>query len=126
MKSKETSFRAPLWFVAGAWLAGSLFTGGACSAAPHAEDEPTPEDPLRVQAVPEDRLHPILECVDVPAVDGGPFIAHFGYDKGPGTGRVAVGPFNGFSPGLADRGQPTIFPGGTHHDVVQVPFDGSL
>ncbi len=80
--------------------------------------------PVTVQAAGDDTLIPLLDCV----VDNGDgtFTAHFGYVNHASTAiTLPVGPKNKFVSPPQDRGQPTLFQPGEHHDVFTVTFDGS-
>jgi hypothetical protein len=75
-------------------------------------------------APPLDPLHPILECV---SGSGNNYTAHFGY-RNDSQAEVTrpIGPANGnfFTPGLDDRGQPTVFQPGRVEFVFSVAFSG--
>jgi uncharacterized repeat protein (TIGR01451 family) len=78
---------------------------------------PTPPTP------DPDPITPATECVELLA--GGGFRAHFGYQNpNDAAVQIPVGSDNAFSPGDADRGQPTDFLPGSHGDVVQVESVG--
>ena len=66
---------------------------------------------------------PILECVE--QLDGGKYLAHWGYENKNGTTVEATGDQNSFSPAPADRGQPKAFAAGRVEDRFQVEFNGS-
>ena len=66
---------------------------------------------------PRSTLTPIVECS---ASNDGVTKTIFGYDNSGTTAAVSVGPANSFSPGPADRGQPTRFMPGTRINVFTV------
>ena len=66
---------------------------------------------------------PLLECVE--QLDGGKYLAHWGYENKNDTTVEATGDQNSFSPYLSDRGQPTAFAAGRVEDHFQVEFNGS-
>jgi hypothetical protein len=67
---------------------------------------------------------PRLECVT--QIDSTRFDALFGYDSvAGGVVTIPAGPHNGFSPGLAARGQPEFFRPGSHPEAFAIRFDGS-
>ena len=78
-------------------------------------EPPVPPTPKKVV--------PILECVE--QLDGGKYLAHWGYENKNDTTVEATGDQNTFSPRPADRGQPTAFAAGRVEDAFQVEFDGS-
>ena len=65
-------------------------------------------------------ITPLLDCVEVLAAGG--FLAHFGYDNSLNSQntRVQVGPQNGYTPVPLDRGQPTVFAGGSVVDDADI------
>jgi len=70
-------------------------------------------------------LRPILDCVFVNA--NGSRTASFGYTNTVGQPLdIPVGWLNRFTPGAADRGQPTTFAAGRVYGAVLVPYTGSL
>jgi len=77
-------------------------------------------------ASPQNRLTPILDCIDVGA--DGSITAHFGYtnswtnQSNVPAGKPPPGPQNWFLPAPADRGQPSQFQPGTFSDVFTVTF----
>ncbi len=80
--------------------------------------------PVAVQAAGDDTLIPLLDCV----VDNGDgtYTAHFGYSNSSSSAiSLPVGPKNKFEPPPQNRGQPTVFQPGEHHDVFTVTFNGS-
>lgn len=67
------------------------------------------------------KVTPIAECVDVN--QDGTLVAHFGYQNDASSVvDVAVGAQNYFTPGAADRGQPTTFFTGRLSNVFTVPL----
>lgn len=69
-------------------------------------------------------LSPVLECVAFN--DSGIDVATWGYrNRGDEPAVVKVGPQNRFSPGDADRGQPTVFEPGRYVGVFQTAFEAS-
>ena len=74
-----------------------------------------------------ERIVPVLECVRFnPA---GPDVAVWGYDNPndfPVDLTVGEDARNVFVPAPADRGQMVTFAPGRQHDVLEVPFDGTL
>jgi uncharacterized repeat protein (TIGR01451 family) len=68
-------------------------------------------------------LTPLLECVE--ALDGGQFLAHYGYANPNPTTVEPQADENRFSPDPPDRGQPTAFASGRVADAFQVPWSGS-
>ena len=62
------------------------------------------------------KLVPLLECVE--QLDGGKYLAHWGYENKNDTTVEATGDQNTFSPGPADRGQPTAFAAGRVEDAL--------
>ncbi len=86
---------------------GQAIYGNGC-------DLPAPPEPEPVT--------PVLECVE--AADDG-FLAHFGYANPNATTIQPPSSQNYFSPGAANRGQPSSFGPGAHSDVFQVSWDGS-
>jgi len=93
----------------GAGVAGLGVLLGAVLVAPAGAD-PRPSPQAR-------QLTPIVECS---AARDGSTHTVFGYDNAGGATSVAIGPSNGFSPGPADRGQPTQFVAGTRINVFTV------
>jgi hypothetical protein len=69
---------------------------------------------------------PVAECI-VKRQDGEPIQAVFGYRSCLATSnlQIPVGATNQFTPGAADRGQPTQFQAGHHGAQFYVSFDGS-
>lgn len=69
-------------------------------------------------------VEPILERM-IPLGDG-TYLATFGYfNPGDQAISVPIGPDNGFVPGDADRGQPTLFLPGCHSSVLSTVVDGT-
>ena len=66
---------------------------------------------------------PALECVE--ALDGGQFLAHYGYANPNATTVEPPADENRFSPAPPDRGQPTAFASGRVADAFQVQWSGS-
>jgi len=115
----------------------AVLAAAGCGTGSH---EPTVEAPvddarLQMKAIEPDLVDhistlchlptvtPIVECVEELGPDK--FVAHFGYDNTTtATVQVPIGKHNRFVPKPKDRGQPTDFLAGTHHDVFSVPFDG--
>ena len=93
--------------------------GGACAGTALTCTTPASCDLIGVCAV-----KPVLDCVITQA--DGTFVALFGYDNGADVAvPVAIGESNQFSPGAADRGQPTSFKPSGLRMWVPVPFDGT-
>jgi len=67
---------------------------------------------------------PVVRCV-VPEGNG-QYLAIFDYTNGHSDRRIAVGSRNQFSPGAADRGQPTVQLQNGRTRVVAVPFTSSI
>jgi uncharacterized repeat protein (TIGR01451 family) len=65
---------------------------------------------------------PTVDCVEVRP---GGLVGHFGYNAGEAA-TIEVGLVNRFDPPPENRSQPSSFTQGSHSNVVQVPFTGSL
>ncbi len=68
-------------------------------------------------------LTPIVECS---ASRGGSTRTLYGYQNTGGPLILGVGPNNSFSPGPANRGQPTSFEAGTRINVFSVDVKGPI
>jgi pimeloyl-ACP methyl ester carboxylesterase len=77
---------------------------------------------LTASATPKS-VTPVLECV---GLSGSTYTARFGYiNYNGGAVSIPVGTDNMFSPGSADRGQPTTFQSGQVSSAAQVTFTGT-
>ncbi len=79
--------------------------------------------PARAQPSKPADITPILECVF--PLDGGQYVALWGYQNRGTNVDVPLGTDNAFSPGAANRGQPTSFLPGRNKGVFTTTFDGS-
>ncbi len=70
----------------------------------------------------ESELRPFVDCVNE---EGEGLVAYFGYNNRGHEITLEIGKKNYFSPGPSDRGQPTQFFVGQHHNVVTVQFDAN-
>jgi hypothetical protein len=68
-------------------------------------------------------ISPILECVF--PLDGGQYVALWGYQNRFTNTDVAIGKDNFFAPGSENRGQPTAFKPGRNKGVFTTTFDGN-
>jgi hypothetical protein len=72
---------------------------------------------------PPASLTPIIECS---VAHGSATRSLFGYQNSGPALALGVGPSNAFSPGPADRGQPTAFGAGTRINVFSVDAPGRV
>jgi hypothetical protein len=68
-------------------------------------------------------ISPILECVF--PLEGGQYVALWGYQNRFTNTEVAIGKENHFGPGSENRGQPTSFKPGRNKGVFTTTFNGS-